>query len=105
MRTNRVGRSAVSAITQTPASGPRASVTTPPMSSWSIAIAAADWPTAVEPRQAIAERPSATNAPASLPVFIAMRSLPSETGGVAEVYLRPLPCATYERLAHELLEG
>src|SRR5215210_2165720 len=33
MRTNFVGRSFVSAITHTPASGPRGPVTTPPMSS------------------------------------------------------------------------
>ena len=36
MRANRVGRSVVSAITQTPASGPLGPVTTPPMSSLSI---------------------------------------------------------------------
>src|SRR4051794_4885441 len=36
MRANLVGRSAVSAITQTPASGPLGLVTTPPMSSGSI---------------------------------------------------------------------
>jgi hypothetical protein len=37
--TNLVGRSVVSAITQTPASGPDALVTTPPRSSASIGIA------------------------------------------------------------------
>jgi hypothetical protein len=42
----------------------------------------------------MAERPRITDAPTSLTVFIVMRGLPSETGGVAEVYLRPLPCAT-----------
>src|SRR5205823_5156400 len=39
MRMNFVGRSVVSAITQTPASGPFAPVTTPPMSSLSMATA------------------------------------------------------------------
>src|SRR6185503_2598821 len=43
--TNLVGRSEVSAITQTPASGPDAPVTTPPRSSLSIAtVAAGCWP-------------------------------------------------------------
>ena len=36
LRANRVGSSVVSAITQTPASGPLALVTTPPMSSASM---------------------------------------------------------------------
>src|SRR6266576_5980072 len=40
MRMKRTGRSRVSAITQTPASGPFALVTTPPMSSLSIRTAA-----------------------------------------------------------------
>jgi hypothetical protein len=39
IRANRVGRSRVSAITQTPASGPFGPATTPPMSSASIGIA------------------------------------------------------------------
>ena len=41
MRANLVGRSAVSAMTQTPASGPFGPVTTPPMSSASMATACA----------------------------------------------------------------
>src|SRR6187455_997024 len=41
MRTNRTGKSRVSAITHTPASGPFGPVTTPPMSSASIATSAA----------------------------------------------------------------
>jgi hypothetical protein len=41
MRTNLVGRSAVSAMTQTPASGPDAPVTTPAMSSASIGMTSA----------------------------------------------------------------
>src|SRR5262245_46255830 len=44
MRTNRVGRSVVSATTQTPASGPAGPETTPPMSSLSIGTVAAGWP-------------------------------------------------------------
>jgi hypothetical protein len=40
IRTNFVGRSVVSAITHTPASGPVVLVTTPPRSSASIGIAA-----------------------------------------------------------------
>jgi hypothetical protein len=40
---NLVGRSVVSAITQTPASGPLALVTTPPMSSLSMRTAALCW--------------------------------------------------------------
>jgi hypothetical protein len=55
--TNFVGRSLVSAITQTPASGPLGPVTTPPMSSLSIWTV---WLTAQ----------AATNAPAQIAVAL-----------------------------------
>src|SRR5258706_1608211 len=57
MRMKRTGRSCVSAITQTPPSGPPGPVTTPPMSSLSMATGAAFWACteagATKPRAAI----------------------------------------------------
>jgi hypothetical protein len=64
MRTNFVGRSAVSAMTQTPASGPFGPVTTPPMSSASMGtLGGGDWrapvmETARMTRHPIANRPA-----------------------------------------------
>src|SRR5436190_498950 len=55
MRANFVGRSVVSATTQTPASGPLPLLTTPPMSSASIATVSLGW--TMNPRRAIAAAP------------------------------------------------
>src|SRR5687768_4701471 len=60
MRTNFVGRSVVSAITQTPASGPLGPVTTPPMSSASMRTAAAVFWALMLPAEAARNAPKAT---------------------------------------------
>src|SRR5436190_16854947 len=74
MRTNFVGRLVVSAMTQTPASGPLGPDTTPPMSSASTATAPAScaWPPWPRTAACTAARPSAiTVAHAQAVVLIA----------------------------------
>src|SRR5262245_29814128 len=77
MRANLVGRSVVSAMTQTPASGPAGPVTTPPMSSPSICTAAPPpcWALGLsaEPTQTMAKR--ATASPRYAPSFVFMAPL------------------------------
>jgi hypothetical protein len=73
IRTNRVGRSVVSAITQTPASGPEAPVTTPAMSSLSIGIASAAEGRALP--APTSERATPTARPRPRPNFVGIDAL------------------------------
>src|SRR5687768_4818178 len=83
MRTNFVGRSVVSAITQTPASGPLGPVTTPPMSSASMRTAAAVFWALMLPAEAARNAPKATaTMPRYRTRFVLMWTLLSLTRGV-----------------------
>ncbi|MBA3585106.1 MAG: hypothetical protein H0W36_11375 [Gemmatimonadetes bacterium] len=68
---NFVGRSEVSAITHTPASGPLAPVTTPAMSSRSIVVSpGTSCAPRVQPAQSSAEAATVTTAKSAFVVFI-----------------------------------